>query len=119
MPVINGFNYVAVTGNLITQAGAPSSGSLLFQASDIVWDTASSFVASLDPVGLTLPGSGLIQGVNLLAQDNAGLSASWYWVLTLSLNGVTYPKRKVPVLFSNGDPQDITKLLDISTVLGG
>lgn len=117
MPVINGFNYVAVTGNLITQAGSPASGSLLFEPSDILWNTGAAFVASLNPVGYTLPGSGLIQGVNLLAMDDAGLSASWHWVLTLSLNGNTYPQRKLNVLFANGDTQDITKLLDISTVL--
>lgn len=117
MPTIGGFNYVAVTGNLITQTGAPSAGSLLFEASDIVWNTSSAFVASLNPVGYTLPSSGLIQGVNLLAMDDAGLSASWHWVLTMSLNGKVYPQRKLNVLFANGDPQDITKLLDISTPL--
>lgn len=119
MPQINGYNYVAVTGTLITQSGAPSSGTLRFAVSDVVWNTSAPWVASVDPVGYTLPSSGMLTEINLLAVDNAGLSANWYWTLDMSLNGSTFLTRKVPVLYSNGDSQDITRLLDLSTVLGG
>jgi len=116
MPQINGLNYVTVTGTMITQAGAPSSGSLYFEASDLVWNSAAPFVGSLDPVGVTLPASGLLS-VPLLAMDNAGLSATWNWILSVSLNGITYAKRKLIVLYSLGDSQDIAKLLNTATVL--
>ena len=107
-------NFVTVTGTFITPAGTPDGGSLQFAPSDIIW-LPGSWVACLPSFGATLNGSGQFS-VSLLAMDSTGISGNWAWVMTMNLHGMVYPARKLTIDFANGASQDISTLLQTSTL---
>lgn len=112
-------NFVTVTGTFYDASPSGSSaasGSILFVASDLIWDVTGTFVGVINNVGTTFNASGQIS-VELLAMDNAGLSGNWGWLCTVTMSGVTYPQRKLVVNYANGATQDISALLANSTLV--
>jgi hypothetical protein len=106
--------YVTVTGTFLTAVGNADSGSLMFTPSDIIWDPGN-WVAALPASGVTLNPSGQFS-LSLLAMDSAGLSGNWQWVVTMTLHGTVYPARKLTINFANGATQDLSTLLQTSTL---
>lgn len=114
-------NVVDVTGTFYTASAAgatgAASGNLVFTASDILWNTSGPYVGVIEQTGANFNQSGQIEPVSLLAMDNSGFSGNWYWILTITSNGITFPQRRLTVDFANGATQDISALLATSTVI--
>ena len=106
-------NYVVVTGTFINAAGQPNAGNVLFEMSDICWDTSAPWVGVIAPVGVTLSTSGTLS-VSLFAMDNAGVSGNWFWKCTITLSGIIYPARLLTVAYAAGATQDLSALLNTS-----
>ncbi len=113
-------NFVTVTGQFYAASPAssnPAAGSILFHASDILWSTAGVYVGTLNDVGCTFNSAGQLTNCMLLAMDNAGLSGNWCWQCTITIGALTFPTRKLAVNFANGATQDLSALLNASTLL--
>ncbi len=118
------WNYVTVTGTFYIGSGTnvgDGAGSVLFTASDILWDVAGGpFVAALMPVSAPINAGGTfgtgVAAPQLFAMDNAGISGNWFWICQVQISGSTWPLRKLIVNFANGATQDIATLLGTSTV---
>lgn len=114
-------NVVTVTGTFYTASASgvtgPAAGNIDFVASDVLWNTAGPYVGVIQPTGTSFNQSGVITPVQLLAMDNAGFSGNWYWTVTITSNGTSYPPRKITVDFATGATQDIAALLANSVVI--
>lgn len=115
---ITGTFYIASNGNV-----GQAAGGVTFTASDLVWDTTtgSQFVGAVLPVSATVSDAGTLPtGTNapqLLAMDNAGYSGNWAWICVVEVSGVVWPARKITVNYANGATQDLSTLLQASTLV--
>jgi len=113
-------NFVNITGTILTGNGIASAGQVVFQMSDLLWNTTNLYVGIEPSVGCSFDANGLFPTnppVQLLAMDNAGFSGNWSWWVTFTIGGVQFPTRSLIVNFANGPTQDISILLSTSAVV--
>lgn len=111
-------NFVTVTAMGINADGsAINQMRLSFLPSDMVWSDEFNLIGGIQPVYVQANGQLLQFTWELYAMDNAGVSDNWYWVMSGTINGIEILPRKLIVNFANGATQNLSTLLDASTVI--
>lgn len=112
--------------NVAIQAGQPDgtlalNGNISFFPSDYVWDNVTKRIVVVQPIQFSATDgvSGDPVVISFLAMDNTDLNSTWAWIMRADIPGLPLepPLRKLTVNFAAGADQNLTDLLENSTVV--